>query len=410
MTQGRDLSKIISIEEIVVDRILVIDDEENVLLTIAAILEQEGYRVETANSGEQAIEKLTNECFDLVLTDLRMDKVSGINVLDYIHLHTPSTVSIVLTGYASFESAIAALRQSAYDYLIKPCIIEDLKHTVRRGLERRRLELIAKQRERQLELINRELERMVEERTRELAAANTELKEKNQQIENFVYVVSHDLRSPIVSIQGLTGVLLEEYNDKLTEGEGLNYLELIQKSAGQMSALIDDLLQFSRVGRAHLNISEVDCERLVREVWTRFDSINHGVVLEIKTRLPIIQADVHKVAQILSNLFDNAIKYRGDIATPKVEIICEESETNWHFTISNNGIGFDPCYREKIFEPFQRLSDVHDMPGSGIGLPIVRKIAQLHGGHAWADGQINKGSAFHFTIAKSTAARAATAE
>jgi signal transduction histidine kinase len=149
-----------------------------------------------------------------------------------------------------------------------------------------------------------------------------------------------------------------------------------------------------------LKIEDVDCDRLAREVWARFDPLNHGVMLEFEKRLPIVRADYYKLSQIFINLFDNAIKYRGAPPAPKVALSCAESETDWHFQVANNGLGFDPRYREKIFELFQRLSDVDDKPGSGIGLPIVRKIAQLHGGHAWADGQIGVGSTFHFTIAK----------
>src|SRR5581483_2123613 len=138
-----------------------------------------------------------------------------------------------------------------------------------------------------------------------------------------------------------------------------------------------------------------------REVWARFEPLNHKVTLDIPDKLPVINADHHKLAQIFSNLFDNAIKYKGTVAAPKVAVLCEDSEGRWHFRVSNNGPGFDPRYREKIFELFQRLSDVNDKPGSGIGLPIVRKVAQLHGGHAWADSESGQGSIFHFTISKS---------
>jgi two-component system, sensor histidine kinase and response regulator len=400
MNDSTDVNRLVPPDELSTDKILVVDDEENVLFTIATILEQEGYQVDTASNGETAIEKLNHEIYDLVLTDMRMDYISGLDVLEHVHKLSPSTISIVLTGYASFESAIAALRKNAYDYLIKPCIIEDLKHTVKRGLERRRLELVAQQQRKQLEVVNRELERIVDSRTRELLAANQELQEKNRQIEDFVHVVSHDLRSPVVSIQGLSGVLLDEYRDRLNDVESLHYLELIKKSAEQMSALLDDLLQFSRVGRAQLKIEDVDCNLLVKDVWARFEPLHHDMAFQIERALPLVRADYYKLSQIFSNLFDNAIKYRGKIDAPKVVVTYEESTDNWHFIVSNNGPGFDPRFREKIFEIFQRLSDANEQPGSGIGLPIVRKIAQLHGGHAWADSIPGEGSSFHFTLAK----------
>lgn len=386
--------------EIVVNKILIVDDEENVLYTISAILEQEDYLVETAHSGEEAIEKLGSDNYDLLLTDLRMESASGLDVLKILQEISPSTVSIVLTGYASIETAITAMRRGAYDYLIKPCLIEDLKLTVRRGLEKRRLELIARRREQQLETINIELERIVEARTSELEFANQELKEKNQQIEQFVYLISHDLRSPIVSIQGLAGLLEDECQKKLSGGEGLNYISLIRKNAAQMGGLIDDLIEFIRMGEASLEQEDVDSDMLAREIWARFDSLNHGVKLEIKDKLPIVKADYNKLSQIFSNLFDNALKYQNRLKPPRVTLCSKEDESQWHFKVSDNGIGFEMRHREEIFKLFQRLKSSSDRPGSGIGLPIVRKLSQLHGGHAWAESRVGKGSVFHFTISK----------
>jgi CheY-like chemotaxis protein/anti-anti-sigma regulatory factor len=117
--------------------VLVVDDEENVRVTTAAILEQEGYRVETASDGREALEKVARGHFDMVLTDLRMDDMDGMTLLNELHVHHPNLVTVVLTGYASIESSIDALRQGVYDYLVKPCVIDDLKRTVRRAIEHR---------------------------------------------------------------------------------------------------------------------------------------------------------------------------------------------------------------------------------------------------------------------------------
>src|SRR5205085_6848749 len=137
-------------------RLLVVDDEESVALTVSEVLRQEGYEVETASSGNEAIALLTDSEFDLVLTDLHMEIGDGLSVLTEVRRRAPLTISIVLTGFASVESAIAALRQGAYDYLIKPCIIDDLKMTVRRGVEHRRLMLAEQQARANLERLNRE--------------------------------------------------------------------------------------------------------------------------------------------------------------------------------------------------------------------------------------------------------------
>src|SRR5918992_1077507 len=161
-------------------RLLVVDDEESLRITTAAILEQEGYAVDTASSGNEAVALLEGAEFDLVLTDLHMEGGDGLSVLSEIRRRAPLTISIVLTGFASVESAIAALRQGAYDYLVKPCIIDDLKYTVRRGVEHRRLMLAEREARAGLEKLNRDLERRVEERTAELTKLNQELADANR--------------------------------------------------------------------------------------------------------------------------------------------------------------------------------------------------------------------------------------
>ena len=140
-------------------RLLVVDDEESLRITTAAIFENEGYIVDTASSGDEAIELLNNKDYDLVLTDLHMEGGDGLSVLNRIRRHAPLTISVVLTGFASVESAIAALQEGAYDYLIKPCDIESMKHTIRRGVEHRRLMLAEQKARADLRQLNLDLER-----------------------------------------------------------------------------------------------------------------------------------------------------------------------------------------------------------------------------------------------------------
>src|SRR5205085_11250985 len=138
--------------------LLVVDDEENVAFTVSEVLRREGYQVTTILSGENAIELLREKEFDLVLTDLHMESIDGLSVLTELRKRHPLTTALVLTGFASLESAVASMRQGAYDYLIKPCMIEDLKLTIQRGLEHRRLLLAEQESKRRLEGINAELE------------------------------------------------------------------------------------------------------------------------------------------------------------------------------------------------------------------------------------------------------------
>src|SRR5678809_503790 len=156
-------------------RLLVVDDEESLRITTAAIFEKEGYVVDTAATGDEAIGLLQDSEYDLVLTDLHMEGGDGLSVLNQIRKHAPLTISVVLTGFASVESAIAALQEGAYDYLIKPCDIDNMKHTIRRGVEHRRLMLAEQKARADLQQLNLDLERRIAERTAELTRLNAEL-------------------------------------------------------------------------------------------------------------------------------------------------------------------------------------------------------------------------------------------
>ena len=183
-------------------RLLVVDDEESLRITTAAILEKEGYTVDTASSGDEAIALLEQKDYDLVLTDLHMEGGDGLSVLNQIRRHSPLTISVVLTGFASVESAIGALQEGAYDYLVKPCDIDSMKHTIRRGVEHRRLMLAEQKARTDLEQLNLDLERRIVERTAELTRLNAELAEANRAKDVFLATLSHELRTPLTPVVG----------------------------------------------------------------------------------------------------------------------------------------------------------------------------------------------------------------
>src|SRR5689334_3510061 len=191
-------------------RLLVVDDEENVAITVSEILRREGYHVDMSFSGEDAIDRLHDaaESYDLVVTDLHMEGLDGISVLSELRRKHPLTIAVVLTGFASLESAVASIRQGAYDYLVKPCIIEDLRLTVRRGLEHRRLLIAEQEAKRRLEGINAELELRVLQQTEQLRIANRELQRNNEAKDVFLATLSHELRTPLTPIIGWTRLLL----------------------------------------------------------------------------------------------------------------------------------------------------------------------------------------------------------
>src|SRR5215472_14658589 len=206
------------------ESLLVVDDEENVAFTVSEILRREGLRVEAVMTGERAINRLHQKEFDLVVTDLRMESIDGVSVLSEVRRRHPLTIAIVLTGFASLESAVASMRQGAYDYLIKPCMIDDLKLTINRALEHRRLLLSEQDARRRLEGLNAELERRVEEQTRQLRAANEELLRNSAAKDIFLATLSHELRTPLTPIVGWARVLMNNSSPSMLE-KGLRAIE-----------------------------------------------------------------------------------------------------------------------------------------------------------------------------------------
>jgi signal transduction histidine kinase len=237
------------------------------------------------------------------------------------------------------------------------------------------------------------------EQSRLLAATGaqaTALKAKNAELDSFVYSVSHDLKSPLVSIEGLSSVLLSEYGESL-DADARDFLERIRGNVQHLERLIADLLALSRVGReAHL-LEDVDLAEVV------------GAVLEELTgavgarRIEIVQGELARVRairvqmeQVIRNLVTNAVKYLGDGPTPRVEVRTIERDDEIECLVADNGIGIDPAYHQKVFEMFQRLNDV-EVPGTGLGLPIVKKIVESAGGRIWIESARGAGTTVHFT-------------
>ncbi|HEU4794295.1 MAG TPA: response regulator, partial [Pyrinomonadaceae bacterium] len=230
-------------------RLLVVDDEENLRITTSAILENEGYVVDTAASGDEAIELLADTDYDLVLTDLHMEHGEGLTVLNEIRRNAPLTISVVLTGFASVESAIAALQEGAYDYLVKPCDIETMKHTIRRGVEHRRLMLAEQKARTDLEQLNLDLEQRIVERTAELTRLNAELAEANRAKDVFLATLSHELRTPLTPVVGWIKLLRSGSLDQKSVAQAL---DAIERNAWLQARLIDDLLDTSRIATGKL--------------------------------------------------------------------------------------------------------------------------------------------------------------
>ena len=226
--------------------------------------------------------------------------------------------------------------------------------------------------------------------------AEEELERSNVELQQFAYVASHDLQEPLRVIAGFSELLANRYQGKLDE-EADSFIEAITSGTRRMQTLIEDLLGYSRVGTAQIERAPVDANRVVSEVVKRLRPAieESGAQVEV-ARLPDVRADERMLEQLFQNLISNAVKFTGD-EEPRVEVLGAPHDGGWEFVVSDNGPGVEPRYRERIFEMFQRLHG-RAVPGTGIGLPICKRIVERHGGRIWVETGEGGGARFVFTL------------
>jgi signal transduction histidine kinase len=436
-----------------VPRILIVDDDKMVCNSLKEFLSDHYSDITLAFGGADAVRILAKESFDLILLDLIMPDMSGGEVMDFISSEKLDVGVIVITGHASTESAVAALRKGAHDYLQKPFHLEDLLSTVGNALRIRRLEDERRRFENELQLAHVELERRVQERTAELASANErlrleiemrtqaekalrkaheelevrveertlELAATNQELQNeiaerkrmeealrtsseklklFAYSVVHDLKSPAVGIYGLTKLIYQRYRDVLDE-DGQRICEQILKAAEHVAALIDKINVYIATKEGHLNIERLSPKeilQLVREEFSGRLSLR-GVKWTEPAAMPEIRADRLSMVRAYRNLVENALKHGGDHLS-ELAMGCEESQECHVLSVSDNGVGMKEGDLERFFSPFSRDGASHLVEGAGLGLAIIREIAERHGGKVWAQPLRNRGIKFSLSISK----------
>ncbi len=243
--------------------------------------------------------------------------------------------------------------------------------------------------------LNVRLEQRVAKRTSELESANKEL-------EAFSYSVSHDLRAPLRAVDGFSQAVLEDYGPRLPE-EGRRYLQTIREGAQRMGVLIDDLLTFSRLSRTPLKKQEVNTDKLVHHVLEEMNSQQEDRQVEIRIGdLPMCQGDPALLNQVWVNLLSNALKYTRHRENAVIEVGCKVAQEENVYFVRDNGAGFDMRYAHKLFGVFQRLHRADEFEGTGVGLAIVQRIINRHGGRVWADAAVDRGATFYFTLKEET--------
>jgi len=380
-------------------KLLIVDDEPAQMKALCDTLELEGYLAHGHTSATQALTALREDGYDLVLTDLSMPEMDGIAFLEAVRRIDNHVPAIVMTGHGSVDTAVAAMKAGALDYILKPFTLRMILPVLDRALTIRTLRtenVQLRRAEETIRRLNATLERCVESRT-------VQLRETNRELEAFSHSVSHDLRAPLRALDGFAGILLQEYGERIDE-RGRGYLQRIADATARMRGLIDDLLRLSHVTGTELRVREFDLSAMAR-----------GIVEDLRAREPERRVDVsiepnlvcsadRELARIaLDNLFGNAWKFTRHVAQPRIEFGQGEGAPPVFF-IRDNGAGFDEAHAEHLFTPFRRLHSAEEFPGTGIGLSIVQRIVHRHGGSVWARGAVGWGATFNFTFGEGDAA------
>lgn len=361
-------------------RLLIVDDEVAQMTALCHTLNDRGYETVGTSSPSAALATLAAGSFDLLLSDLMMPEMDGIALLKEAQKIDKDLVAIIMTGEGTIVTAVEAMKSGAFDYILKPFKVSVILPVLARALDVRRLRIQ-----------NAVLARSVRERTAELEVANTEL-------EAFSFTVSHDLRAPLRHIAGFAELLETELAAVITD-DGRHYLSMISKSATRLSTLIEDLLTFSRTGRAEMNRTTVDMGGQVRQVLEELGPDLAGRTVEFDIGiLPAVHGDPALLHQVWVNLLANAVKYSRKREVSRIQVSAQESAEEVVFTVKDNGAGFDNRYAERLFGVFQRLHTADEFEGVGVGLANVRRIVSRHGGKTWAEGRLDEGASFFFSL------------
>jgi two-component system NtrC family sensor kinase len=383
-------------------RILAVDDSMTYLKELAAALRDEGYDVVLAHCGEEAIEMLAVQNVDCILLDLMMPGIGGQETCRRIKTSPTlrNTPLIMLTAVEDRQALIEGLGTGADDYIAKSNEFDVLRARIQAQIRRKQFE--DENRRIRDQLLSSELEAAEARAARELAEAKAslveELEYKNKELEAFSYSVSHDLRAPLRSIDGFSQALIEDYGSRLDEA-AQNYLRRIRAAAQRMALLIDDMLMLARISRAQVERERVDLSALSQTVTDELEHQNpeRAVVVQIQPGL-VVHADLGLMRVLLDNLFGNAWKFTARTTDARIELGARTDAMDTVFFVKDNGAGFDMAHAAALFQPFQRLHDAADFPGTGIGLATVQRVVAHHGGRIWAEGRVDCGATVFFTI------------
>jgi two-component system, sensor histidine kinase and response regulator len=360
--------------------LLIVDDEPASMRALCDTLEYEGYLPYGFTSANEAMAAMRERSFDLLLADLQMPGTNGIDLMKSAQLIDPTLVAVIMTGHGALDTAIAAMKAGALDYIHKPIKLVTALPVLERALAVR-----------QLRIEKKRLEDSVRQRTEELKIANREL-------EAFSYSVSHDLRAPLRAVSTFTQALLSEHAASLND-DGKRMLQNVNAGAAHMDRLITDLLRLAQINRQPLHKMPTRFADLAQRA---IDGLSHEIgqrqIEFVIADFPTWQVDAGLMQQVFVNLISNAVKFTREREKARIEIAYRMDGTTLVCFVKDNGVGFDMKYMNKLFGVFQRLHSADQFEGTGVGLSIVRRIVERHGGKVWVDGEQDHGATFYFSL------------
>ena len=367
-------------------RILFIDDEKKLCKNMQALLSSEGYQVDIAEDGNTGLQKLYEASYDLVISDVIMPDVSGMDIVRYIRDFLPDTVAIVITGYATLEGAVSAMRQGAYDYVTKPIDFDFLKLSIERALERIRLTKTIKE-------YTEELEQRVRERTRELEEAQAQLiqSEKLAAIGELATHVAHEIKNPLISIGGLAR-LLQKKAHKIEKTREV--AAIIREEVDRLERILENLLELRQDLRPRWKTLSVHklLRNTVKLLSSKLEDSSIHVQWDLCTDMPRIRADEDRLKQVFLNLCNNAIHAMPDQGTLGIQT--RTTPDGVIVDVSDTGRGIPSEQLKKIFAPFFTTKE----HGTGLGLAICEKLVRDHGGKIDAKSSPGKGTTFRIHL------------
>ncbi len=374
-------------------RILVADDEEPIRLICDRYLTRLGYEVDLVENGQESLNSLIHNDYDLVLTDYSMPDIDGMQLIEQIRESKPHTAVVMMTGFGTIELAVKAMKNGADDFVIKPLDFDQLSLTIERVLK------------------NRELS----DEVRRLRTVNKQLEELEKTKDKFIDITGHELRTPVSNILTFAELMLEQEGE-LSPEDNRQFLSVISDSACRLKRIVDDMHSsfFEAELNAKLNIEPFQVEDFLEELMQEFEEIAKKRSLQLSLHFPKEtgqwEGDRLKLQRAVRELIENAVKYTPD--NGRIEIRCDHTEDRMTIHVVDDGIGISDKDKFKIFDKFFEAQDSRHHStsdsefmgaGTGLGLTVAKSIVEAHGGRITVQSTPNNGSNFTVEIPKEAA-------